>query len=369
MGERPPSCAIGQGRQTAGPSLRRQRAFSNLLAGLAGWGTLREVNDEAPGRRVHDQDHPCRPGASCACLPIGDRCVQRAPSSPCPVPGRSRRKIGTRWRRIKPSRRLCGWLRPAPPAHPRSARPATDLRGYRRGDGQHRRELVVVPRGRAAPEPAGYRCVAAILPAAAPRIHDAPHPRLSIEVVHPRQLRRTVTHITRSFIRVEQTTTLNRNRRPRRHSLDESRDRPPAPERTRARRARPHRRRRGTRPRPDGRATTPLGHLRHHPDPAGAGPARNPCPGARRHPHPGPTRPAQPVGPGYPGRRGRAAITGTTKPPSRKRAGPKVSRWGPSGRWSGGSALIGPHGPTGRGAPGGGAVRRRWKPPRASGAA
>jgi hypothetical protein len=40
----------------------------------ASWTVLR--NDEAPGRRVLDQDHPCPPKASRACLPVLDRSVQ-----------------------------------------------------------------------------------------------------------------------------------------------------------------------------------------------------------------------------------------------------------------------------------------------------
>src|SRR3954447_23788538 len=44
----------------------------------ASWTPLR--NDKAPGRRVLDQDHPCLPGASHACLLILDRSVQPNPA-------------------------------------------------------------------------------------------------------------------------------------------------------------------------------------------------------------------------------------------------------------------------------------------------
>ncbi len=87
-------------------------------AGVAGrLGHLREVDDEAPGRRVHDQDHPRRPGASRACSPFPKLSASLEQGRPHSIdlssahlrhlarcPAAHRRKIGTRWRRITPSR-------------------------------------------------------------------------------------------------------------------------------------------------------------------------------------------------------------------------------------------------------------------------
>jgi hypothetical protein len=61
-------------------------------------------NDEAPDRRVLDQDHPCLPGASRACLPSSIDLSNRTLRF---LTGRlktRRQEIGTRWRRLPATR-------------------------------------------------------------------------------------------------------------------------------------------------------------------------------------------------------------------------------------------------------------------------
>lgn len=77
-------------------------AFSKLAALAASWTVLH--NDEAPGRRVLNQDHPCLPGASRACLPFSIDLSSRTLRF---LTGRltaMRQDIGTRWRRLPASR-------------------------------------------------------------------------------------------------------------------------------------------------------------------------------------------------------------------------------------------------------------------------
>lgn len=62
------------------------------------------ARDEAPGRRVHDQDHPCLPGASCACLPVCPRLSTRHLQFLTDRLAAHRVACGTRWRRLSAGR-------------------------------------------------------------------------------------------------------------------------------------------------------------------------------------------------------------------------------------------------------------------------
>lgn len=64
----------------------------------------RLCNDEAPGRRVLDQDHPCLPGASRACLPSSVDLSNRTLRFLTRRLKARRQEIGTCWRRIPASR-------------------------------------------------------------------------------------------------------------------------------------------------------------------------------------------------------------------------------------------------------------------------
>jgi hypothetical protein len=90
------------------------------------WTVLR--NNEAHGRRVLDQDHPCPPGASRACPPVVDRSAQPHLAVSDQAPHRhGTDDRDTRWRRLSSVRQLCSpWLicdaaTPTPSRRPDSA--------------------------------------------------------------------------------------------------------------------------------------------------------------------------------------------------------------------------------------------------------
>ncbi|OAH15364.1 helix-turn-helix domain-containing protein [Streptomyces jeddahensis] len=105
-----------------------QRHF--VAAGLTGTGSSELVptwlsagvvgvraairSGEAPGRRVHDQDHPCLPGASCACLPVRDRPLQLDLALPRRAPEPSAARDGHPL--AETLRRTAGAARPGSPA-------------------------------------------------------------------------------------------------------------------------------------------------------------------------------------------------------------------------------------------------------------